>query len=221
MRRILPWLSLVFLAAGCAEAPSYRPATPSRPCPVEVLALAPFQAAWVNPDGQGVTCPISGEIFVGEKVPTSALVELSNLLPEVVEEVLTCQVVRPSRLAGQLPVQPEQAGEPIRLALAQATRKVKAEAVLAGTIFRWRERQGTSFGVSEPASVSLGLYLIDAKDGAIRWQAFFEETQRSLSENLLQAGAFLKRGGRWLTAAELSRSGIIQLLDRLPSRPVE
>jgi len=47
------------------------------------------------------------------------------------------------------------------------------------------------------------------------FEGSFDETQQALSENILKAPTFFKRGARWLTAGELSRDGIADILDEI------
>ena len=88
--------------------------------------------------------------------------------------------------------------------------------VVVGNVWRYRERVGSSLGVSEPASVAFGLYLVNVSTGKAVWLDSFNETQQSLSENLLKAPAFFKRGAKWLTARELARYGMEDLLKKFP-----
>jgi nucleotide-binding universal stress UspA family protein len=223
MIKRLTWPALLLLPAAllsCAE-PQPRP-TPKaviRPCPVRLLALAPFLTPFTSPDQGQALCPISAEAYPYAEVGPQAAEALTNLLPAAVERAFTCALVTPDRVAGALPIQPSRPGEPVRQALAQAARKVGAEVVVAGTIFRFRERVGTAAGIQTPASVYLALYALEAKEGKIIWSGVFEETQRSLAENLFNVGDFLQRGGRWLTAAELGQSGLAKLLARMRLTP--
>jgi hypothetical protein len=70
--------------------------------------------------------------------------------------------------------------------------------------------------VQEPASVSLDLHLLRVSDGAIVWKAQWNETQKSLSEDLFQLGEVAKRGLRWMTAEELAKSGLAEMLKSFP-----
>ncbi|HMA86241.1 MAG TPA: hypothetical protein VKN73_11110 [Desulfosalsimonadaceae bacterium] len=88
--------------------------------------------------------------------------------------------------------------------------------VLVGNVWRFRERVGSSLGVAKPASVAFSLYLVDTQNGKSVWQDRFNETQQSLSENLLKAPDWFKRGGTWLKARELARYGLKNLLEDLP-----
>jgi hypothetical protein len=90
------------------------------------------------------------------------------------------------------------------------------DAVLAGHIYRWQEREGTAIGVNRPASVAFDLHLVRPNDGAIIWRTRFDKTQRSLSENLLDAETFFQSGGRWLTAENLAILGLNKVLKGMP-----
>lgn len=89
------------------------------------------------------------------------------------------------------------------------------DALLAPQLIYLVERDGGEMGVRVPASVILELYLIDVKGQALAGRFHFDETQLSLSENLLDADKFLRRGGKWITAAELAGEGIEQGLGEL------
>lgn len=213
-------LGVLFLALGgllgCAETNDRAMSKVTRrPCPVEKLALAPFQEPWACSEPMEVACPITGELYPESVLPEAARRELTTALPTAVEKVFHCTLIPPATVAGALPVRPDQSGRAVREALAQAARKVGAEAIIAGTVFRYEERIGSGAGIQKPASVYLNLYSIDAKTAKILWQGSFKETQRSLSENLFQMGDFFQRGGRWLTAAELGEAGMIKLLTRM------
>jgi hypothetical protein len=48
------------------------------------------------------------------------------------------------------------------------------------------------------------------------WDASYEKTQQPLSQNVLNIKEFLNMGARWLTADELARYGIKQVLGNAP-----
>ncbi|MBS3758766.1 MAG: hypothetical protein KGY61_08880 [Desulfobacterales bacterium] len=88
--------------------------------------------------------------------------------------------------------------------------------VMVGNIWRYRERVGSSLGVNRPASVAFSLYLVDIKNEKLVWRERFNETQQSLSENLLKAPTFFKCGAKWLSARELARCGMEAVLKGFP-----
>jgi TolB-like protein len=86
---------------------------------------------------------------------------------------------------------------------------VYADAVLIGRVRRFRERVGDEWGVKSPASVAFALELVDVRRGDVIWSASFDETQKSLSENIFAIGDILsERGVRWLTAEQLTHEGV-------------
>ncbi len=88
--------------------------------------------------------------------------------------------------------------------------------VVVGNIWRYKKRIGSALGVDEPASVAFGLHLVDISNGKVVWRDSFNETQQSLAENILRALKFFKCGAKWLTARELARCGIEELLADFP-----
>jgi TolB-like protein len=86
---------------------------------------------------------------------------------------------------------------------------VYADAVMTGHILRYRERVGNELGVKSPASVAFTLELVDVRRGDVIWSARFDETQRSLSENVFGLGDIIRQGGiKWLAADQLMHEGI-------------
>jgi hypothetical protein len=51
--------------------------------------------------------------------------------------------------------------------------------------------------------------------GDIIWSARFDETQKSLSENIFAIGDISRRGVRWLSAEQLTREGVKKALEEL------
>ena len=108
--------------------------------------------------------------------------------------------------------------------LRQIGERVYADAVIVGRVRRYRERVGDEWGAKSPASVAFVLDLIDVRRGDVIWSARFDETQKSLSENLFAIGDVGQRGLRWLSASQLTRDGVkktvAQLHALIARRPV-
>ncbi len=85
---------------------------------------------------------------------------------------------------------------------------VYADAVIFPKLLRYHQRVGEDLGVKSPASVAFVLDLWDVKRGDLVWSARFDETQRSLTENLPALGEYFHRGVKWLKAEELAQDGI-------------
>lgn len=92
----------------------------------------------------------------------------------------------------------------------------KADAVLKGYVLKYVDRVGGKYGVNKPASVSFNVLLYDVKDGSLLWSGAYSETQISLTENLFNIELFLKRGFKWLTADEIAKFGLGEVLTKIP-----
>ena len=103
--------------------------------------------------------------------------------------------------------------------LQEVGKAFEADAILAGYIYRWREREGTDYAVDRPASVAFDLQLIRPTDGAVLWKMKFDKAQQSLSENILDLKTFLDGRGRWMTVEKLAMLGLRKALGDMPSGP--
>jgi len=101
-------------------------------------------------------------------------------------------------------------------AAAVAHRSFGATGVMLGEVTRYRERSGTAIGSEVPASVGFRVTLYSAPDGKRLWEAVFDETQPSLTQDLLRARKYPGGGSRWLTAAELAQFGASKVAEALP-----
>ena len=95
---------------------------------------------------------------------------------------------------------------------------LRADLVMTGFVWRYKNRVGGDRAASSPASVGFDLILIHTADGKMLWTERFEETQRALSENILNAKTFLDRGGKWVTAEELAKEGLREIFKKYPYR---
>ncbi|MCH6567523.1 MAG: hypothetical protein IH801_04050 [Nitrospinae bacterium] len=91
-----------------------------------------------------------------------------------------------------------------------------ADGLVVGVIGRYRNRQGNSLTVRDSASVAYDVYLLSTIDGAVLWQASFDETQVPLFENIMLMDRFLKGGGVWQTHDTLARIGMARVLASFP-----
>jgi hypothetical protein len=87
-------------------------------------------------------------------------------------------------------------------------RAVSADAVLYGTVERYKERVGVDYAAASPAAVTFTLHLIDLKSGEVLWTAKFSKSQKALSENVLNLVNFLQNSGRWVRAHEIADEGV-------------
>ena len=92
---------------------------------------------------------------------------------------------------------------------------IPADYLLVPQLIFYSQRRGGDWGAEEPASVIMDFFLLDVRNRTILRRYRFEETQQPLSENLLEVGKFVSRGGKWVSAEELALEGIEQAIKEL------
>lgn len=224
-RCISPFIKLMVILAsltmmGCTQlraAKSPQPAVEKIPG-INTIAIIPFQTILQETKkGRVVSCPICGNLFRSGEIVPNAEKRLTQFFYQRLNALKVYTV---------LPI--DQAGGAISKALyddlktsylkmaVQVGKELNADAVLAGFVFRYREREGYAYSVNRPASLAFEVHLISLKEDNSIWEGSFDETQKSLSENVLKLYAFLKIGSKWLTADELAEQGVEEVLKKFP-----
>jgi hypothetical protein len=103
-----------------------------------------------------------------------------------------------------------------RTAAELAATEFGATAIMMGRVSRYREREGESFGSTSAASVAFDLTVYTAPVARRIHSSQFDETQRPLSEHIVNARRYPGGGMRWLTAAELAQWGAQSAVAALP-----
>jgi hypothetical protein len=91
-----------------------------------------------------------------------------------------------------------------------------ADAVVMGSVYRFRERAGQAMGTTQPASAGFEVRLYAAPSGRLLWSGTFDDTQVALSANLLRSPQYPGGGTRWLTVEELARFGAGRVAQAVP-----
>ena len=211
-------LCMVVLLYGC-QTPVYVSEATSEQVKFKKILVLPFNdAAKKSGDNMDNRCPVCGQVFMSGEVADGAAKFLTDQSLAWFKEHTDYDLVferfregSPSALYSA-----NQTTVAAKKALAERGRERGAEVVLVGFVYRFKERIGKGYGVESPASVAFAMHLIRVTDGRTIWSAHFEETQKSLGDNLFQLGSFLSRGGRWLTAEELALSGLEKIFEKFP-----
>jgi len=198
----LVWLSC---AAPLREQRMY-PALQERHFELHKLAVAPFQA------GRPV-------IRASDRQPVDPAA--AALVSKQVTEALRArgiEVVTPDdlRTAADPAATPTDTLDPARL-VSVASQQFGADAVLIGTVSRWRTRVGENLGASRAAGVGFEVTLLRTPDGAKLWSAVFDETQLPITDNFFNVFRYPGGGTRWLTAEELSQWGASEVAQAMPT----
>jgi len=106
-----------------------------------------------------------------------------------------------------------------RTAAMRAAEDFGATAVVIGKVSRWRERQGGAAGATGPASIAFEVALHQAPTGRRLWTGRFDETQQSITENILRARQYPGAGTHWMTASEFARWGAAEVARSMNAAP--
>ncbi|NVL90633.1 MAG: hypothetical protein HWN69_06505 [Desulfobacterales bacterium] len=204
--------------AGCAYRREIPVAEPLKALNIKTLLVMPFDAAAERYEiGTNIRCPMCGAVFpAGPVVPDADSYMTRQLLTFLRAETMYTLIPPGQGARIRYKILSESLHLSERDLVLETGRKLKADAVVSGTIYRFRERVGTDFSVETPASVAFGIHLIRVDDGRLIWVGHSDETQKSLSENLFKLSAFIKSGGAWLTAEELAGSELNRVMATFP-----
>jgi hypothetical protein len=185
---------------------------------IDSILIVPFRyVAHGREIDTSVRCSICGAIFQSGPVEAGADKYMTKQLVALLKGKTDCKLILPGTAEG---VRSKMLAEDVRMSqrslLVGMGKRLQADAVISGTIYRFRQRMGTTLSVDTPASVAFCIHLTRVADGHLIWVRHFDETQRSLSEDLFKLRTFVKRGGGWLTAEELAVFGLHKAMASFP-----
>jgi len=182
------------------------------------IGLMPFIKG-KNPDNvaETMTCPYSRFCFENDSIKQGADQTLTRLLQTMLDRNFNGQVIALDRAVEAFEIlKIDHAKDTPSVVLLKLGEKLNADYMMAGNVWRYIDRVGTSFSVEKPASVAFAVYLVDMKTGELIWSDRYDETQQALMENLFNAKDFFKQGARWLTADELAKFGMNKIFNHFP-----
>jgi hypothetical protein len=166
-----------------------------------------------------IRSPLTGSVFLAEPVSREVCHRLTDRFYDMLVKRFSFPLVPPWEAREALSnLEKASSYDELNVEIFQQVgAALSGDVVLVGLVFRWNERIGTNFAVSQPASVAFEIALVKTLDGTILWTGKFDKTQASLSENVLDLHTFLKAKGRWMTAEELADIGLSDLAEQLPA----
>jgi hypothetical protein len=206
---------MVWLCAACAGPDPIRRPAPLDADGLRTLAVLPIRdIAAIYGENVSTVMPLDGRVVVtGRRSPAGVgfmTQELMTLLRHR-EGLIVLPVQQAEGELGKLLAERPAASAERELVL-EVGRRLGADAVMVGHLYRFREREGTRYAVNSPASVAFGLHLLRVADGRSLWSAYFDETQVSLSENAFTLSKFLDRGASWITAEEMAAGALKEMI---------
>ncbi|WP_373499068.1 hypothetical protein [Desulfococcus sp.] len=163
-----------------------------------------------------IRCPLSGKVFAAGPVDPAASTQLTNRLMAA----LKAKPPRDYRLINASDLWEIQArmldrrqAVTERSLMMETGRALEADAVLVGHLYRYIERVGGNLSVESPASVAFDLHLVRVSDGSLLWTGYFDETQKTLMEDMFDISAFFEREGKWVTAEQMASAGLARIME--------
>lgn len=97
------------------------------------------------------------------------------------------------------------------------TEKMAGDRALVFTLNRYRERVGDEYSVEDPASLAFEFKLVNVETGATICSGRYDETQQSLTENILDLPRAYKRGFKWITVKKMAVEAVREKLAACPA----
>jgi len=209
----------LFGGASCYNSTDIVQDTERKPSGIRRLLVLPFQdVSSIYGENVSIRCQLCGTVFTTGQVEPTATQFLTKRLNDMLDRANTFELIPATQAQGvisNLLRQSEKELPEIDLYM-KTGQALNADGVMVGYVYRFRDRDGTDYSVSRSASVAFHMDMIQVKEGRIVWSGNFNETQRSLSEDLFQLGTFIKRKGRWISVEDLAVYGLEQILKTLP-----
>ncbi len=213
---------LLLMVAGCHYRGETDATASERTLVFDRIAVAPFQQiAPEDQEGGAVRCPLCGITINAVRAPGNPEKILEALfLEELNKNKPKFHLLEGERVAAVFRrVSADSLTSPLRQVLRDVGSELGADGVVAGYVYRFRERKGVAYSVEQPASVTFEIHLLRVSDGALVWRGTFDKTQSSLMEDLFQISSFYRGKGLWVTAKELMGEGIEHILKTFPGLP--
>lgn len=192
---------LAWVLASCSTTPGTVESGKER-------VLEPVSCIAVLPAGMGSDEEIAKTGDFNENVRNGAEFANSVLLQELNGNP-KARIVTVSQLGGEV------MGSQVTT-IDQASRITGCDAVLMTTVFKFKQRQGTTYAADEPASASFDMRLYSTGSKNVIWAADFSETQESLLSNIFSFGKAQSRGFKWITVEDMVTQGIKERLAGCP-----
>lgn len=183
------------------------------------LLLLPIKnSSALQGNGETVLCPLCGAVYITGIVENGAETFITERLKSVLDGWTSITLIPDEQYQAIrshiISSKPDSVTE--RELLTAIGRDLNADAILSGSVYKFKNRVGNDYAVESPASVGFHLDLLETQSGRVIWSRRYEETQQALSENLFGLGSFFMRKGKWVTVEDLAVSGLEKMIETIP-----
>lgn len=173
------------------------------------IAVIPFQVVLPEDGSSSVRCPICGSVNSSGYVAKGAERIVEGIFTDKLNDLKDVEIVPQERAAAVYQrVSADFLKQPLLQVVQKAGNELHADVLAVGYVYLYRERVGYDYSAERPAAVAFEIHLISVNDGKTIWRGIFDQTQKSLMEDVFQVSSFFKGGAKWLTARELAKLGV-------------
>lgn len=184
---------------------------------IKRLAVIAFQPLLPEEGSTMVVCPLCNVGYSSGKIEKGAEKTVQEGFIDKLRDFKEMQIIPLEKVTAVYNrVASEALKKPLLAVLKKVGAELHADAIVVGYVYRYTERVGYDFSAERPASVAFEIHLLNVKDGSTIWHGVFDKTQKSLMEDVFQVSSFFKGGGKWLTASQLAKQGIDEILKTFP-----
>ncbi|MCE5210515.1 MAG: hypothetical protein LLG40_03060 [Deltaproteobacteria bacterium] len=180
------------------------------------IAVVSFQAL-APEEGNTVFCPLCHIGSSGGKILEGSEKIVEEIFLERLGRIKGIEIIPAEKVQS---VYKRVSSEKLKGASVENLKKVGnelgADFLATGYVYRYTERVGYKYSSERPASVVFEIHLVKTADGSIIWRGFFDKTQKSLMENVLEISSFFKGGAKWITARQLTEQGMDEVFKTFP-----
>ena len=207
---------VVLALAACSKSVAPEPSLEPQPKICKRVLVLPFiDLSRIFGANSSVRGPITRQVFITDAIAPQGELFMTKTLRRLLQAESDVHWITSKAHDLNFLSQPGSRQELIR-SLQKMGRQYKADGLLVGYLYAFRDLQGGALGAESPAYVAFEIVLVSADTGRLVWHQKFAETQEPLNENLFKLGTFIKRKGRWVTAREMATQALKDMLETYP-----